>query len=546
MKHCITFVLFCGMLCFSVVAFSQDYYAVHFKFKPQDTYSLDQPSSFLSLNSIERKVRFNIEIDSMDLPVSQKYISDIQPFILENLYNSNWLNAAIVLADSEQIKLISGLPYVEQVVSVRPGGYPDARTVDKTDKFKEVGVKSSPADQRIASETQNALLEIDKMHEAGYKGANVTIAVFDAGFLGVDTLSAFGHIYTTGRIVGTRNFVDLDSDDVYTSHPHGTNVLSLIGAYDPPQMVAGAPEANFILCLTEDVHSEYKIEEYNWVRAAEYSDSLGVDIINSSLGYFDFDDPGMDYSSEDLDGKTAIITKGANIAADKGILVVNSAGNYGRRGPSSIAAPADAKGILAVGGVDYEKERSAFSSQGPTADGRIKPELAALGQSVFILAPSGESYLSQGTSFAAPQITALAAGLWQAKPEWSKDELIDRLLASSSQADSPDNFLGHGIPGFIQAYYGEILSVSPSREPVEWNLYPNPILRNELYIRFGNEKDSEFILFDISGREIVRYNLVRTSIEEPFAIQLPNLRAGVYVVEMRSAYGVKRVRVIKR
>ena len=499
MRHLVYLVLFCGILGISGNAFGQDYYAIYFKYKPQGIYSLDEPSAFLSLKALERKTRFSIELDSLDLPVSQRYISEIQPFILNNLYNTNWLNAAIVLADPEQIPLISGLSFVEKVVYVKPGSHVSGRVESKKDKFRDLVATVSPPGQRVAFEAQNEMLEVDKMHEAGYKGRNITIAVFDAGFLGVDTLSAFKHIFTTGRMVGTRNLVSPDSDNVFTSHQHGTNVFSLIGAYSPSQMVAGAPEANFILCLTEDVRTEFIIEEYNWVKAAEYADSLGVDIINSSLGYLDFDDPRMDYTADDLDGETAVITQGANIASDKGILVVNSAGNYGRRGLSSIVAPADARGMLSVGGVNIEEERAAFSSQGPTADGRIKPELAALGQSVYLLGPNGQSYRSQGTSFAAPQIAALAAGLWEAKPEWSKDELIERLLASASQSEAPDNLLGHGIPSFMKAYYGEILSVPTLREPVEWSLYPNPMTGNELFIRFGNEEEAKFTLFDISG-----------------------------------------------
>lgn len=545
MKHFIAFVLLCGMNCLSGIAYSQDYFAVHFKNKPQESYSLNQPSAFLSNKSLERKARFNIAVDSLDLPVSERYMAEIQPLIIRNLYNSNWLNAAIVFADPANIPLISALPYVEKVVYVKPGFHVSGRMVSKTDKFQDIDYQPLPADRTVSYEPQNAMLGIDKML-GQFRGRDITIAVFDAGFLGVNTMRAFYRTYDLNNVVGTRNFVKLDAESVYTGHQHGTNVLSLMAAYNLPQIVSGAFEAKYILCLTEDVRTEFKIEEYNWVKAAEYSDSLGVDIINSSLGYLDFDDPQMDYSFEDLDGETAIVTQGANIAANKGILVVNSAGNYGRRGASSIVAPADAKGILSIGGVNYDKERASFSSQGPTADGRIKPDLAALGESVFLLGPDGQGYLSQGTSFAAPQVAALAAGLWQGKPEWSKDELIQYLLASASQADAPDNLLGYGIPNFMRAYYGEILSVPGTREAVEWNLYPNPIIGEELFIRYGNETEAKFTLLDISGREIMQFDITRASVGDPFRIQLPQLRAGVYVVEIRSAEGMKRVRVIRR
>jgi len=544
MKHFIAWVFFSGLLCLTGTAYSQDYFAVHFKYKPQDSHSLAQPSSFLSVKSLERKARFNIVLDSLDLPLSERYLAALQPMIVSNLYSSNWLNAAIVLADPELIPLIADLPYVNKVVYVKPGPQVGGRMISRKDKFEDFDYQSLPAGQRVAFEAQNALLGIDKMREAGYRGKNITIAVFDAGFPGVDTISAFRHIYTEGRMIGTRNFVRL-MDNVYTDHQHGTNVLSLIGA-DNHQMSAGAPDSNYILCTTEDVRTEYIIEEYNWIKAAEYADSLGVDIINSSLGYLDFDDPRMDYTAEDLDGQTAIITQGANIAADKGILVVNSAGNYGRRGPSSLVAPADAEEILSVGGVTHDLERASFSSQGPTADGRIKPDLAALGQSVHLLGPNGQAYLSQGTSFSAPQIAALAAGLWEAKPEWSKEELTKKIMGSATQADAPDNMLGHGIPDFVKAYYGEILSAPTIPEPLEWSLYPNPMTGEDLFIRFGNEREAHFILFDISGKEMVRLHISRQSVADPFRINLPQLRAGVYVMEIRTRQGVKRARVIKK
>jgi len=545
MKHFITLVFFCGWLSLAGKAYSQDYFAVHFKFKPQTSYSLNQPASFLTSKALERKGRFNIALDSMDLPVSERYLEVLQPYILRNLYNSNWLNSAIVQADPQQVILISGFPFVEKVVYIKPGVHVSGRMIGKENKFKDTDYEILPPGQRVAYEAQNAMLGIDKMMEAGYRGKDVTIAVFDAGFPGVDTLTAFRHILSENRMIGTRNFINL-TDNVYMDNQHGTNVLSLIGADNPPRMASGAPDSNYILCITEDVRTEFKIEEYNWVRAAEYADSLGVDIINSSLGYLDFDDPGMDYTAADLDGLTAIITQGANIAADKGIIVVNSAGNYGRRGTSSLVAPADARGILSVGGVNLDLARAAFSSQGPTADGRIKPELAALGQSVQLLGPNGQAYLSQGTSFAAPQIAALAAGLWDAKPEWSKDELIEILKASATQANAPDNLLGHGIPDFVKAYYGEILSSPNILEPVEWSMYPNPMTGDDLFIKFGNKYEADFILFDISGKEMVRFNINRASGSEPFRIHLPQLRAGIYIVHIRTAEGIKRARVIKK
>ncbi|KEO72349.1 S8 family peptidase [Anditalea andensis] len=545
MKHFTSILLICSLVCLQSTAYSQDYFAIHFKYKPQGNYRLDQPSKFLTHESLARKVRFNVKLDSLDLPVSERYLSALQPLIKRNIYNSNWLNAAIVIADPEEIALIRTFPYVEKVVFIKPGSQSRERLVRKSDKLSNINYLPIPTDRIISNEVQNAMLGIDKMIEAGYRGKEITIAVFDAGFIGADTIKAFYRAFDLNKVVG-RNMVELDSKNVYTGHHHGTNVLSLMAAYNLPQIISGAVEAKYILCITEDINSEYKIEEYNWVKAAEYADSLGVDIINSSLGYMDFDDPRMDYTAGDLDGKTAIITQGAGIAADKGILVVNSAGNYGRRGSSSITAPADAKGILSVGAVNVEIEMSIFSSQGPTADARIKPDLAALGESVFLLGPDGKGYFSQGTSFAAPQIAALAAGLWQAKPDWSKDKLIDNLLRSSSQAEAPDNLIGHGVPNFVMAYDEPSLEIPDTENFYQVKAYPNPMMGDVLNIHFGTEKELQVFFFDISGRLISSKMLMRTTEGEPFLMHIPALLAGVYVLEVRTAKEVKRVRVIKK
>jgi len=545
MKAVISSSLFCMLMGICGLALGQNSYAVHFKYKPQEGFSLDNPVEFISSTSLDRKARFRIALDSADMPVSSRYLSDLQPYITANLYNSTWLNAAIVTADQAQVPQIASLPFVEKVVLVKPGPNHSGRISSTTDKKFTINTEEALSGQRLLYDAQNAILGIDRMHEEDFKGRNVTIAVFDAGFPGVDTLSAFRSIYAENRLVGTRNFVS--GGDVYTGHQHGTNVLSLIGAHLPPDVMAGAPESKYILCLTEDVRSEFKIEEYNWVRAAEYSDSLGVDIINSSVGYWDFDDPAMDYTLADLDGETAVITRGATIAAQKGILIVNSAGNYGRRGVSTIVAPADARGILSVGAVNQEENRADFSSQGPTADGRKKPELVAMGQQVNLLLPSGAGARSSGTSFAAPQIAALAAGLWEARPEWSKDELIEYLLTSASNAESPDNEIGHGIPDFIKAYYGEVLNIpSAPEETGEWRLYPNPMSGDDVYILFGQQFEAQITLYDISGKMISGGQVNRGAISEPYTLHLPGLRPGVYLVEVRSDKAVRRVRLIKK
>ncbi len=537
-----------GFLLFPHIILAQDRYAIHFKFKPQENLSLNDPSDFLSAEAVERRLHHDIPLDSLDLPVSQKYIDGIQPFIQETLYHSHWLNASLVVVDLDYLNAILELPFVEKVVLAAPGFNPAGRMKNnpKDNAGLNLNFKLKAKKTESPFNFQNELLGISEMHGEGFKGKNITVAVFDAGFPGVDEIPAFSHLFENNQLIGTKDFVHPWNDNVFTKNQHGTNVLSLLAANDPDLLVAGAPEANYILCITEEVPTEYRIEEYNWVKAAEYSDSLGVDIINSSLGYLDFDDSSMDYGLSDLDGETALITIGANIAAQKGILIITSAGNYGSRGESSLTAPADAKGIISVGAVDENLETSVFSSQGPTADGRVKPELSTYGSGVYLIRFNGSIGRSNGTSFSAPQIAALAAGVWGARPEWNKDQLIENLIRSATKSEDPDNLLGFGIPNFYNAYNGEILDIFFSEVKPEWSIYPNPLEGYKLFVRLGNQEEGEFTLYQLNGKVIQNNQVNRTVHQEAFEIQLPGLPSGMYMVQMRSGNDLRRTKLIKR
>ena len=539
------FIVFLG-IGFSVSA--QNRYAIHYKYKPQSIFDLDNAGAYLSAEAIERRLRYGIALDSLDLPVSEKYIASIMPLVEQVLYNSNWLNASLVVASPEQVQEIENLNFVEDVILAGIGFVAEGRLSNSLNT--KVGLRFNFRNKKTEEDRmfdfQNALLGIPEMHELGYTGKGMTIAVFDAGFPAVDRIPAFSHLFENNQIIGTKDFVDLWNDNVYSKNQHGTNVLSLMAAKDPETLLAAAPGARYILCITEEVPTEYRIEEYNWVKAAEFADSLGVDIINSSLGYWDFDDPEMDYSLEDMDGETALISRGASIAAEKGILVVTSAGNYGSRGPSSITAPADAKGVLSIGATNMGGAHATFSSQGPTIDGRIKPELSTFGQQVWLLRSNGNLSNASGTSFSSPQIAALAAGLWQARPEWNKDKLIEELLKSSTQAMEPDNLLGHGIPNFVKAYYGPILNIQNPQEVGEWKVFPNPLSGTMLFVKFGNNLSGNFSLLDFQGKILKKEAVDRRDGGVPFEINLPELPAGVYMIEMQSGSEIKRTKLLKR
>jgi serine protease AprX len=536
------------LCCISFSSFGQNRYAIHYKFKPHQHFSLDQPNDFLLEKSTQRRIKQQIPLDSLDLPVADQYLQEIKPFIQQLHYSSNWLNASLVVAHEEQVVNIEALPFVEKVVLAAPGVLPEGRLASGSGKKVGASIKSKTNRTLETSEYvfQNELLGIPQMHEMGFTGEGITVAVFDAGFPGVNQIPAFRHLFENGKLIGTKDYVDINNKDVFTKNQHGTNVLSLIAANSPADFIAGSPDAEIILCITEDGPTEFRIEEYNWVKAAEFADSLGVDIINSSLGYWDFDDPRMNYSFEDMDGKTAIVSLGASIAAKKGILVVTSAGNYGSRGASSITPPADAVDILAIGAINSQLNRVGFSSQGPTADGRIKPDVTTFGEQVYLIRSSGAFGRANGTSFSAPQVAAMSAGLWQAMPDLTVKELIAKIKESSSMADSPNNQVGYGIPNFSKAYLGNVLQILPEERGAEFLVFPNPIEGLSLKIRFGKQNEGEFSLFNMQGQLVQQSKLSRDDYLQPFEVSIPELTSGMYLVEFQAGNETKRTKLIKR
>jgi len=531
---------------------AQDRYAVYLKFKPQSELSLARPAEFLSAKALQRRDKEGVKVDSTDLPVSTKYMAILKDKVEQILYPSKWLNAVLVVADVQKIEEIKLLPFVSKAERVAKGFLPKSNSRVATElssqinlfKFEQVLASEKEANQN-SYDFQNELIGIPEMHKAGFRAKGIVIAIFDAGFPGANTASSLLHLQVKDQILGTRDFVRPWNQNIYSEHQHGTNVLSLIASDEPGKMVAAAPDASFILVITEEVETEYRVEEYNWIKGAEFADSLGVDIINSSLGYLDFDDPTMNYTAEMLDGKTTIITKGATMAAEKGILIVNSVGNYGP-GVRSLIAPADAKGILAVGSVNQDLNISSFSSRGPSADLRIKPDLVTLGNGVTLIRSTGLTGMSSGTSFSAPQVAALAAGLWGANPKLKKNELIQNLLNSASKANNPDNLIGYGIPNFNETFFGKTLSISSKPEPQKMKVFPNPWIAEDLFIQFDGANDIILTLIDVSGKKIHETQLQRNSIIEPFRASLSGIAQGMYIVQVVDGAGVFRSKIFKR
>ena len=289
-------------------------------------------------------------------------------------------------------------------------------------------------------------LRVNELHDMGYDGTGVVIAVLDGGFVGTDIHECFDNMREEGRLLGIRDFV-YGSESVYSQSAHGTSCLSTIAAYVPNTMVCTAPKASFYLIHTEDGEGENIVEEYNWVSGAEYADSLGVDVCTTSLGYIDFDIPEWDHPFAHFDGHTAPMTIGAEIAVSRGIICTNSAGNEGD-GVCTLGIPADAEHVLTIGAVDANGERAYFSSVGPTYDGRIKPDVMSQGEYCTVMNVDGTITHANGTSFASPILCGMVACYWQANPKKTAHQIMEEIRQRGNNVEHPNNVFGYGIPDF--------------------------------------------------------------------------------------------------
>jgi len=427
---------------------------VEFSDKNNSPFCTCSPAEFLSARALERRARAGISVDENDLPVNPEYLQVLRAegAVLHN--TSRWLNAAAVIADSATAKRLIKLPFVRKVQYVGPDipvKNPPNRPPKKRVPLEEVPIGQGASVAGFAS-LQNSLLGVPLLHAVGSKGNGIWVAVMDGGFTDADTISLFDSVAIQGKLYEGWDFVERDGG-VFESAAHGTSVLSVMAGNLPGYFVGTAPEATYFLLKTEDTGGEFPIEEANWIAAAEWADSIGADIINASLGYTVFNDTTLSHTYGVLDGRTAIGSRGAAIAATKGMIICNSAGNAGDEAWTYIGVPSDAPGVLSVGAVEFNGERASFSSQGPTADGRIKPDLVAPGAMVVVAGATGaELEISNGTSIASPMLAGALAGLWSAFPEKTATEILDAVFAGADQADAPDTLRGYGLPDMAGAW----------------------------------------------------------------------------------------------
>lgn len=422
-------------------------YRISLTDKKATDYFLRKPGKFLSKKSIERRKRQGLPIDSTDLPVCRKYIDAIRKKGVHILVAGKWDNFVTVSCnDSTVIGEIARLPFVRSTEKVWQG------------KVKKSERRDSLINNPLRSDhvygpaiTQIQMSKAERLHEAGFRGQGMTIAVIDAGFHNADKIEAMKNIH----ILGTRDFVNPEAD-IYAESSHGMCVLSCMAMNQPNVMVGTAPEASYWLLRSEDEYSENLVEQDYWAAAIEFADSVGVDVVNTSLGYYSFDDPTKNYRYRDLDGHYALMSRQAAKAADKGMVVVCSAGNSGAGSWKKITPPGDADNILTVGAIDKKASLAPFSSVGNTADGRVKPDVVAVGLLADVVHTDGNLRGASGTSFSSPIMCGMVACLWQACPELTAKEIIELVRQSGDRADFPDNIYGYGIPDLWKAYQSTI------------------------------------------------------------------------------------------
>ena len=483
----------------------------------------------LSDKSIERRLEQKIPFDMYDLSICQNYIDSLQIDGVNIRQCSRWLNAVSISVKSnillERILDFSFVKMVKPVKKMRktPQRFPtfDNRFLKTTQR---IGSFFSYGD----SFNQINMLGGVALHNEGFLGENMIIAVFDAGFNQVQTLPIFDNLWNNNRIQDTYDFVDNDYD-VFSGSSHGTMVLSTMGGYMVDSLIGTAPEATYMLFRTEDSSSETLIEEDNWAAAAEYADSAGVNIINSSLGYtILYDDTLNSHSYSDMDGNSTIITNAADIAASRGILVVNSAGNSGNSEWYYIGAPADGDSVLAVGAVNELGDVASFSSRGPSYDGRVKPNVCAQGVYAVVADLDSTIRVANGTSFSAPIIAGLAACLWQAYPEFNNMEILTAIEQSAHLFDMPNDSLGYGIPNFYQAY---LSNLNVDIELVDdFFIYPNPFQAG-FFLRNNSEKDMYVDVFNSMGAHVFS-SCVTQEEKEIFVDELFHMPSGFYFLQI--------------
>lgn len=529
------------ILLMNFIAFSQEDAWVYFNVKQNVQAYFDAPLTMLTQRALDRRTLQNIPLDFKDIPIHQPYIDLIEAVAgITVKAKSKWFNAVHVQGTQTDIQALTLLTFVDHVdfanTSLNSGGKMVAHKANsKVNKTYDSEILFNYGN----SANQIQMLNGHLLHQQNYTGAGKIIAVMDGGFPGVNTIAPFARLRDNNLILGGYDFVNRNAN-FYTGISHGTLVLSTMGGYVDNQLVGTAPDAGYYLFITEDGANESPLELSLWVEAAEEADRLGVDIINTSLGYSVFDDPDYNFTYSDMDGATAFISKGVDIAFSRGMICVVSAGNSGAGTWQYIAAPADAVHALTIGAVNSSGSYATFSSQGPSYDQRVKPDVAAQGQLAVVSNAIGSVTTASGTSFSGPIIAGMVASFWQALPNKTNAQIVQLVKQSASIYTTPNNFLGYGIPNFSSALTNGLGIEEMSNG--EFVLYPNPV-RDEVSIVFpANFKNADVTFYNILGQKV----LERKGLNNNTEFSLNVLNSGIYLYRIQSDNYAQTGKILKQ
>lgn len=518
--------LFFGFIFFQCIVFSQEHAWVYFTDKEGVADAIANPLTILTQKAIDRKSNHGVAIDERDVPVNESYINQVKTALgITVLAKSKWFNAVHVTAIQSidisnliDFDFVDFIDFADDNLNMSP--------VQINSSYNKFDIEEQMIDFTYGdSQNQVEMINVDALHELDFAGNGVTVAVLDSGFPNANTMGAFQRLRDAGNLLGGYDFVNRTANVYdYTGSSHGTKVLSTMAGFIQNQYVGTAPDASYYVFRTEEAEQETPAEESYWVEAAERADSLGVDVINTSLGYKTYDNDNYTYSANDLNGNTAFITKGANIAYEKGMLLVNSAGNSGASG---LNAPADAEGVFTIGAVNLNGDYVSFSSQGSVIQPTQKPDVVARGGAAYVIGPNNVIVQNNGTSFSSPIMAGALACLRGALPDLTNEEMMQLVRESATQFSTPDYLLGYGIPDL-----GDALATALSDQFSDYNkfkLFPNPV-KSDLHVTFPNGiENANLYIYDIMGKQVIDAKI------QPYqAFNLTKLSSGLYFLRIEA------------
>jgi len=504
--------------------------------------ALADPITILTQEALDRKALHGIVVDERDVPVNENYITQVKNATgITVLAKSKWMNCVYIQGTEADINNLLNLPFVSSVEFADKNLNLFPVSTGVTDKFQLENETSRIVYDYGQAANQVEMIGIDHVHEQDFTGEGMIAAVLDSGFPNITSIGAFAHIVNENRLLGTYDFAGRQ-EDVTGTGSHGTRTFSDMGGLLDGDFVGTSPNASYYLFRTEFAPTEVPVEEAWWVEAMERADSLGVDVVNTSLGYQDYDNPNYDHSYDDLDGQTTFAARGANLAFEKGMLLVTSAGNDGG-GFTFVATPADAPGVLTVGAVDSNGNYASFSSIGPTVDGRVKPDVMAKGASAAVVDAAGFVTTSSGTSFSSPIMAGAVTSLWQARPETTNAELMQIIRESSSLFDTPTDEMGYGIPNFEEALNAlNTFAIEEQLLDLNFAVYPNPT-SDVINISFPKGIETATVtMYNVLGTQVMRSEVTTTSNR----IDVSRLSTGVYVARIEHQNTSNSFKIIKK